>query len=142
MFAQECLRAVLRLYDCALLLPTTELTTGESLDRIPHPDWEAVRKRISERLQRDYWQIFEPLEVEPPAPVAGSLSDDLADIWRELKMGLLAMDNTHGVDTTVVWHWRFSFESHWAQHAAGAIGGLDALCYGQFADQNRPETLA
>jgi hypothetical protein len=139
-FAQECLRALLRLYDWALLLPNTEPTTDESLDRIAHLDWEAVRKRVSERLQRDYyWQIFEPLAVEPPEPVAGSLSDDLADIWRELKVGLLAMDDTpHDKNSNIVWHWRFSFESHWAQHAAGAIGALNALCYGQFADPNRP----
>ena len=72
-------------------------------------------------------------------PVAGSLSDDLADIWRDLKLGLLAMESDAADRSAdIAWHWRFSFESHWAQHAAGAIGGLNALCYGQFADPNRP----
>jgi len=84
-------------------------------------------------LSRDYyWQAFEPFEPEPPEkPVAGSLSDDLADIWRELKVGLLAIDN-HADDVTVdvVWHWQSSFEYHWARHAASAISALNALCLG------------
>jgi hypothetical protein len=139
-FAQECLRSVLRLCDLVLRLPSVEPAIEEILNGIPHPDWQAVCKRIGDRLQRDYyWQVFEPLQVEPPKPVVGSLSDDLADIWRDLKVGLLAMENHgHDLSTDVVWHWRSSFETHWAKHAAGAIGGLTALCYGEFADPNRP----
>jgi hypothetical protein len=144
LFAQECLRSILRLYDCALLLPSTQRATVDLLDRIAHREWDATRKRISGRLQRDYyWQVFEPLETEPPQPIVGSLSDDLADIWRELKVGLLAIESkTHVASADVIWHWRFSFESHWAQHAVGAISGLNALCYGQFADSSRPELRA
>lgn len=140
LFAQECLRSVVRLYDRALFLPDTEPTTKEPLDRITHQDWERVRKGVGNRLQRDYyWEVFEPLETQPPEPTAGSLSDDLADIWRDLKVGLLAIDNgRRETNADVVWHWRFSFESHWARHAAGAIIALNALCYGQFADPNRP----
>jgi hypothetical protein len=132
----------LRLYEGALLLPSTEPTTEESFDQITHQEWEAARKRVSDRLQRDYyWQIFEPLEMDPPEAMAGSLSDDLADIWRELKVGLRALeDNNRDKRADVVWHWRFSFETHWAQHAAGAISALNALCFGPFADPSRPQT--
>ena len=130
---------MLHLYDRALLLPDTEPTTTEPLDRIAHPDWAAIRKGASRRLQRDYyWQIFEPLEADRPDAIAGSLSDDLADIWRDLKVGLLEMDDSADAKSpNAVWHWRFSFDSHWAHHAAGAIGALNALCYGRFADPNR-----
>jgi len=140
MFAQECLRSVLRLCELALVLPRIEPVTEEILDGIPHSDWQAVYKRIGNRLQRDYyWQIFEPLEVTPPQPVVGSFSDDLADIWRDLKPGLMAMEKNDDDRTAdVVWEWRSSFETHWAKHAAGAIGGLTALCYGEFADPKRP----
>ena len=112
----------------------------ECLDGISLQDWEPVRKRVADRLRSDYyWQVFEPLEVARPEPVSGSLSDDLADVWRDLKVGLQAMDgNALGGGTEAVWHWRFSFESHWVQHAAGAIAALSALCYGQFADPSRP----
>ena len=131
---------MLRLCELALLLPGVEPVTEEILDGITQPHWQTVCKRIRDRLQRDYyWQIFEPLEVASPQPVVGSLSDDLADIWRDLKPGLLAIEkNDDDRAGDVVWQWRSSFETHWAKHAAGAIGGLTALCYGEFADPNRP----
>ncbi len=43
-------------------------------------------------MSRDqYWEVFEPLEHEQPEPVAGLISDALADIWRDVKVGILEM---------------------------------------------------
>jgi len=140
-FAKECLQSVLRLYDQALSLPGThsEMWLDES---ITHEDWKEIMMRIGRRLGGDYyWHVepVEPREADPPQPTLGSLSDDLADIWRELKEGLLALESDPSVDINdVVWHWRYSFEIHWARHAAGAIGALNTLCYGEFADPTRP----
>jgi hypothetical protein len=67
------------------------------------------------------------------------LSDDLADIWHEIKIGLVELDN--GEPTSLqeaMWQWRTLFEFHWRRHAAAAIVALTALCYGEFADTSRP----
>jgi Domain of unknown function (DUF5063) len=143
-FAQECLIRVLRLYERVLLLPNLEPATTHALDLICHETWQAQRERISTKLSRDYyWDVFEPFDPEKPEPTVGSISDDLADIWRDIKAGLAAIDS--GKTTSIsdaVWHWRFSFETHWAQHAAGAIVALTALCFGQFSDTNRLQEAA
>ncbi len=108
--------------------------------RIQHEAWQTQFERLGKKLARDaYWMVFEPLEQQKPEPLYGSISDDLADIWRDVKEGLVEMDS--GTPTAMMdaaWHWRFSFETHWAQHAAGAICSLTALCFGQFADETRP----
>jgi Domain of unknown function (DUF5063) len=141
LFAQECLRLVLRLYERALLLPETGPATARVLDRVDHQAWQDGIERVRRRLVRDeYWEVFEPLEVEQPQPLMGSISDALVDIWRDIKEGLLEMDSgTPGSRNDAVWHWRFSFESHWAHHASDAIRALGALCFGQFADPGRPQ---
>ena len=140
-FAQQCLILVLRLYERVLLLPNLEPETADGLDLIGHEAWQAQRKRIAQKLSRDsYWCVFEPFEPEKPESIVASISDDLADIWRDLKAGLTEIDSGKATSISdAVWHWRFSFEAHWAQHAAGAIFALTALCFGQFDDTNGSE---
>ena len=75
--------------------------------------------------------------------MVGLISDDLADIWRDVKEGLLEIDRGKETSTMeAVWHWRFSFETHWAHHVAGASAALNALCFWPFADATRPAVTA
>lgn len=140
-FAHDCLTSVLRLYAAAIELPAKDPDTVEALNGIDDDAWQKVRERVGRKLARDYyWEVFEPLEQEQPESLCGSLSDDLADIWHDVKRGLLGLDSgkLSAVDDAV-WHWRFSLESHWGHHAVGAIAGLNALCFGPFADVSRPD---
>jgi hypothetical protein len=143
-FAQQCLILLLRLTERVLLLPILEPETTQGLDLIGHEAWQAQRERTKQELSRDYyWCVFEPFEQENPDSIVGSISDDLADIWRDLKAGLSEIDSGRATSISdAVWHWRFSFETHWAQHSTGAIVALTALCFGPFADTNRPEDAA
>src|SRR5271166_6881339 len=139
-FAQTCLTQLLCLYQAALLLPETGPENADLLERIKHETWSTVRQNVERKLARDhYWEVFEPLEQDKPEPVVGSLSDDLADIWRDLSPGVAAIDSLKPSSVCdVVWSWRNSFEIHWGHHAASAIAALHALCFGQFADEGRP----
>jgi hypothetical protein len=140
-YAQECLRSVLRVYERALALPELDFVGSEPApNRIEHQEWEQVRKKVGERLCRDYyWEVFEPLEKDPPEPLTGSISDDLTDIWRDLKVGMTAFERGTPPDMiNAFWHWRFSLETHWARHVAGVVSALTAVCFGTFADESRP----
>ena len=138
-FAQDCLSHVMSLYGSALMLPEVEADNPDLLARIDHENWNVLRQKIALKLSRDfYWMVFEPLDRDSPAPVMGSLSDDLADIWRDLKPGLLAMDALSGHTLNdVVCGWRSSFEFHWGHHVASAVPALHALCFGDHADSTR-----
>jgi hypothetical protein len=143
-FAQKCLASVLRVYERALQLPPAEAPRGyEFLDRADMDSWNIVMRRVGTKLTQDfYWMVHEPLEPfgqANPEAVIGQISDDLADIWRDLKRGLQELDR--GGDTAItagVWLWRFLFEKHWGKHASTAILALHALCFGPFADASRP----
>lgn len=125
-FEKECLIALLQLYQQVLSLPPASSITDELPKEISIEDWKTLRIKTAERIVRDYyWEVFQPFGMNKPDPLIGSISDDLADIWHDVKAGLLTFDSgaPNCVDEAV-WHWRFSFESHWHHHVAGAIRAL------------------
>lgn len=67
-----------------------------------------------------YWEVFDPYEEAPL--VCGSLSDDLLDVYRDLRRGLLIYDA--GKVGSAVWEWKFHFTNHWGDHAVDALRAL------------------
>ena len=118
-FAHQCLGHLLRLSDLAMQLPP-DLESGDDQPVPVDPQQrKTVEASISKRLPADcYWQVYHPLPLEQDdlEPCVGSLADDLADIWSDLKPGFAS---------------RSSFEHHWGKHAADAIPVLYSICYGQ-----------
>jgi hypothetical protein len=72
-----------------------------------------------------YWEVFDPYNLEEP--VVASLTDDVLDIYKEVKKGILLYELNEQVEA--VWHWRFSFETHWGSHAVGAIRALHSAIF-------------
>ena len=72
-----------------------------------------------------YWEIFDPETREEP--VACSLWDDGEDIGNELMEGCRLFEA--GRPQEALWHWKFSFETHWGHHAFGALRALYAICF-------------
>jgi len=66
-----------------------------------------------------YGEVFNPLTVPPEEPVVGDLSDDLADIYFELRAGLDLYENKQPQEA--LWTWKFGLEIHWGEHATSAI---------------------
>ena len=104
----------------ALELP--HLFGDEEPKEIDGGEWERVYKRFGSLPFNYYSQVFNPLPLPPDEPVVGDLADDLADIWRDLKKGLVLYDA--GRIQAAVWEWRNGFNSHWGRHAAGAFFAL------------------
>lgn len=104
------------LHVAALRLP--DLFSAED-----EPDLEVDVRKIAEgrlRLPADfYWDAFEPLANEPDSLVGNSLVDDVGDIYRDVKLGLLYWDR--GLKVSACWHWRFLFHVHWGEHLTGAM---------------------
>jgi hypothetical protein len=117
-----------------LRLPSTDPPDPELAEQIPLEQWKAVRERTAQRTEHDqYWEVFEPFAKNKPDPIYGSISDDLADIWCDVKEGLSTFDSGNpNCMKDAVWHWRFSFGSHWGYHVAGAIRALTALHAAEF----------
>jgi hypothetical protein len=70
-----------------------------------------------------YWEIFEPVTDTPEEAVCGDITDDLGDIYIDVKEGLLAYPLS---EQSAVWHWRTTFGFHWGRHATSALRALHA----------------
>lgn len=102
----------------ALRLPSVEPSDRQDVDRRPQP---ADLVRFEPNCYRE---CFNPFELEEE-PVIGSLSDDLGDVYVDLRQGLDTLDRGTPDDARdAIWNWKFSFESHWGEHATGAIRAL------------------
>lgn len=69
-----------------------------------------------------YSVMFDPYEFDS-APVTGSLADDAADVYRDLKGGLTVIAEGGALENAVS-EWRFGFDHHWGRHAADALHAL------------------
>lgn len=91
---------------------------------ISDDEYHAVYRRLGVLPFNYYSECFQPLIVPAEEPVTADLADDLADIWRDVKAGLLPFRN--GNRAAAAWRWRFHFDVHWAHHATAALYALQA----------------
>jgi hypothetical protein len=112
---------VVSLYEAALALPAVEpppgVEAGPSPDR--PPGWEGFG------VLDFYWEIFDPYEEDEL--VGGALSDDLLDIYADVRRGLDLWDRDIPKEAAI-WEWRFHFEAHWGDHAVDALRALHRAC--------------
>jgi hypothetical protein len=85
-------------------------------------EWQQLYESLKKTLAPNdiYWTIWE--SWKDGEPLHGSLADDIADIYRDLKDG-----SGENEVRDKVWEWRFSFYSHWGKHAAGALRSIHDL---------------
>ena len=118
------------LYYRALQLPQVESVDEEPDQAISHDEWSALFNSLKQKLgvNDHYWAIYAPIKLEHDIPIAASLSDDLADIWRDLKDGASRWtEASEGIRDQIVWSWHFSFHYHWSDHAVDALRAIHWL---------------
>jgi hypothetical protein len=124
--ARECLIRLLELYRAGIELPpewSNELEERADVERVGDAEWRNAYD-ATRRLPMDYYsEVFDLTEVPAEeAPVIGSVSDDLADIYRDVVTGLRAYEQ--GDRAGAVWEWCFGLRAHWGAHATGAMRAL------------------
>ena len=121
----EALVRLTHLYVAALELPPAwDQSLGDEPDatRVANDEWQTIATGCARLPFNTYGEVFDPLRIPPEAPVIGMLSDDIADIYRDVVTGLRAYHA--GRRAQAVWEWRFNFNVHWGEHATGAIRAL------------------
>jgi hypothetical protein len=90
---RNALVRVMTLYLAALELPpewSDELDDAPDAKGISDDERRAIGRSIAARLPfSDYACVFDPFVFPPEEPVAGPISDDIADIYREVVGGLI-----------------------------------------------------
>lgn len=119
-----------RLVHEGIELPTISLSDDDTRNdarktRMKDAEWGQLYQLLKEKLgDWDlYWQVFDP--TKDSEAIRGSLADDIADIFRDVKEGLARQ----GVDSQrdAIWEWRCGYYSHWGQHAMDALRTIHFL---------------
>lgn len=123
-FVAQLYRTLPKLIDEAISLPEVERinrnptrkTVRQKID-----EWDRLYTSLKQKLGDwdSYMQVFDP--TRDTAAIPGSLADDIADIYRDLKERLV-LKGTHGSEPEeLIWEWKFGFQSHWGKHAMDAL---------------------
>jgi hypothetical protein len=100
-----------KLYVAGLALPEVNDSSNVGVEIEP-PPWSSTHVE-------HYWEVFDPLEHSQP--VAGSLGDDVRDIYCDVMRGLRLYDDPALPWTAAAWEWRFHLQHHWGNHAVDAL---------------------
>ncbi|HEX8266084.1 MAG TPA: DUF5063 domain-containing protein [Pyrinomonadaceae bacterium] len=115
-------RFLAELHLAVITLPDLESDDTECVDL--SDEWKLVLSRFQNLPVDGYWDVFYPLELEKEEPVFNMLSDDLSDIYRDLKDGLVLYKK--GKIAEAVRKWKFHFDIHWGAHLTGAQRAIHA----------------
>jgi hypothetical protein len=130
-------RYVAGLISAALALP--DGTPAQEAQTISHDQYQIIYQRFGALPFNYYSECFNPVVVPGEEPVVADLADDLADIWRDVKSGLLLYDS--GEMESAVWHWSNDFSFHWGHHATAALYALQSW-FSLTGDDSEPERTA
>lgn len=112
-------RRLLALYEAALSLPEGEHRDEGEVGRVEGlSNWDGFGEKDR------YWECFDPY-VDDDRVVA-SLSDDVLDVYADVRRGLAYWDA--GYRARAIWEWHFLFDAHWGDHAIDALRALHRAC--------------
>lgn len=121
---KTAIRLLANLYSKVLELPVGNPNSDFDPDkyRITDEEWHQCFKRFGSLPFNYYWVILNPADIKNESLGMGDLADDLADIYRDIKFGLVLYQDGH--EAEAVWEWRNGFAIHWGGHAASALYAL------------------
>lgn len=100
-------------------LPDDEFEDEDvELEDVTAEQWHDVRNRFASLPVEGYWTVFDPTHAQENDPFFALLSDDLADIYRDIKYGLLLFDAGHISEACR--EWKSNFKIHWGRHLLDA----------------------
>lgn len=120
--ASRARRSIAALIAAAIELPGG--TPDKKASDLPDDEYQRIYKRFGALPFNYYSECFNPLVIPPEEPVVADLADDLADIWRDVKEGLLLYES--GSPQSAAWHWSNHYSFHWGHHATAALYALQA----------------
>lgn len=148
----EILRILQRLlpylYLKASLLPSVEPYFGDANEKfVTEGDWNRIHDVFKNKLGTadDFLEVFEEKAEESDQPVVSSLSENMADIYQDLKdFLLLYQTGTKEVMNDAVWECRLNFENYWGQKLTNSLRAIHKFIYsgeviGKIADEEEGE---
>lgn len=130
-FVQQAAYLLATLYAAGLSLPTLDNEPEEQQASIEDTSFEhtsEIERQTGQKLGKHnlYWEFFDPYDQS--SPLTNTLSDDLSDIYGDIKRGLIAYQKgTARSVSAAVWEWKDQFNFHWGDHAVDALRAIHRI---------------
>ena len=120
-FLSKCRLLLLQIYTLGVQLPDVE---PEEIE-FSKNDYPSPISSIEILLGKYdmYNEVFDP--IYDNEIVGASLSDDLADIYQDLKDPLIDFDNNKKNDA--IWSWKFNIQGHCGDHLVDSLRAIHRL---------------
>ena len=124
------------LYLKAALLPESDLEMSDEAPEkfISEEDYNYILHRLEVKFgQFDaYYEVFDPSIHLTKAAVEANISENIADIYQDLKDFILAYRiGTLEVMNDALWECRNNFEQFWGQRLVNGLRAIHNLVYGE-----------
>jgi hypothetical protein len=121
------------LYLKATMLPETERINDEQNEKfVTEFDWQFVKNGVEALLADDdkYLDFYDNEMNETAEPVSSGISENMADIYQDMKDFLLLYQTGTGeVMNDAVWECRMNFESFWGQKLVNSMRAVHKFIY-------------
>lgn len=134
-FLQKSARILPLLYYKASLLPVMDSAFEEGNEKyVTENQYEFIRLAIISKLgsHNDYQEVYDPVYRESDEPSYGSLAEDIADIYQDLKDFIMVYRvGTVEIMQEALFEIRTRFEQYWGQRLVNALRVIHSLITGE-----------
>jgi hypothetical protein len=121
------------MYLKASLLPQLDPFFEDGNEKfVSEADWIAVNETLKAKFgtANDYLEVFDEKINDSEGPVVASISEDMADIYQDIKDFLLLYQTGTGeVMNDAVWECRMNFENFWGQKLVNSMRAIHKFIY-------------
>jgi hypothetical protein len=121
------------MYLKASLLPQLDPFFEEGNEKfVSEADWTTINETLKKKFgtANDYLEVFDEKINDSEGPVVASISEDMADIYQDIKDFLLLYQTGTGeVMNDAVWECRMNFENFWGQKLVNSMRAIHKFIY-------------
>jgi hypothetical protein len=121
------------MYLKASLLPQLDPFFEDGNEKfVTEADWTDLNESLKEKFgtANDYLEVFDEKINETEGPVISSISENMADIYQDIKDFLLLYQTGTGeVMNDAVWECRMNFENFWGQKLVNSMRAIHKFIY-------------
>lgn len=116
------------------LLPKFESVFDDENEKfVTEEEWDFIHNSVQKKLgfHDDYREVFDPLSHEQVEQSTTSISDNLADIYQDLKNFVTLYNiGTEEIMNDALWECQLNFEELWGQRLLNALKAIHSVFFG------------
>jgi len=121
------------MYLKASLLPQLDPFFEDGNEKfVTEADWTGIHETLKEKFGTadDYLDVFDEKMRDSEEPVSSSISENMADIYQDIKNFLLLYQTGTGeVMNDAIWECRLNFENFWGQKLVNSMRAVHKFIY-------------